>query len=106
LQMKFIEAPLDVFWIWIRKENPVISAKQWKYCFSFQLLIFVNKFFHVCQILKAKAEIICFLSRKNCEYVSQYFSQEFNICAKRNKLDYHTKSKLYYDFGCQLRFDG
>jgi hypothetical protein len=46
LNKKFIEVPLDVFWISVRKEYPVVLAKAEK-IFSFQLCIFVNKLFHV-----------------------------------------------------------
>jgi hypothetical protein len=65
----------------------------------------LNKLSHVWQTLKAKKEIVCCLSRKNCECVCQKFGQEFNICTKRNKPKGHTESKPCIDFGCELYFD-
>jgi hypothetical protein len=54
---------------------------------------------------KSKGIIRMLSVEGNCEYVGQKFGQEFNICAKMNKLKYHIKSKLYSDFGCQRHFD-
>jgi hypothetical protein len=68
-----------------------LSKSSEKSYISFQLLIFVNKFFHVWQILKAKTEIVCFLSRKNCEYVCQNSAKNSAFVQKRNNLRYHIK---------------
>jgi hypothetical protein len=48
LEMKFDEIPLDVFSMSVRKEMSCdLSKSSEKSYISFQLLIFVNKFFHV-----------------------------------------------------------
>jgi hypothetical protein len=70
--VKFSEVPLDVFWVSIVKEYPVISAKAMKILLNFQ------QAFTCLTNIKSKG----FLSRKNCGYVCQKFGQKFNICAK------------------------
>jgi hypothetical protein len=86
LIVKFNEVQLVVFWISLRKEYPVISAKAVKIVLQFSSSYLCEQAF-------------------SCECVCQKLDQEFNICAKRNKLKYHIKSKLYDDFGCQVYFD-
>jgi hypothetical protein len=87
LKMKFSEVPLDVFWISVRKEYPVISAKTVKILLQFSTSYICEQAFSC--LTKAKTETVCFLSRKNCEHVCQNSSQELNICEKRNMLMYH-----------------
>jgi hypothetical protein len=105
LKIKFNEVSPDVFWISIKKSILWSQQKQWTSYSSFQLLTSVNKLSHVWQTLKAKKEIVCCLSRNNCESVCQNFGQKFNICTKRNKPKCHTESKPYIDFGCELHFN-
>jgi hypothetical protein len=64
LKMEFNEAPLDVFWISIRKEHLVISAKAVKILLQFSTSYLREQVFNVSQLLKAKIEIIRVLSRK------------------------------------------
>jgi hypothetical protein len=104
LKMKFNEVPPDVFWISIRKEYPVTSAKAVKNLFVFSFLSLCTIFSCLASI-KSKDRNPLLSVEENCKYVCQKFGQEFNICAKRNKFKYHIKSKLYSDFGYQQHFD-
>jgi hypothetical protein len=62
----------------------------------------VNKSFHVFKILKPKAEIVGFLSRKNCEYIYQIFGQEFNTCEKETILS--IPLKVSFTFTLDVNF--
>jgi hypothetical protein len=103
--MKFKEVPLDVFWISVRKEYPVISAKTVKILLQFSASYLCEQAFSCLTNTKSKDGNRLLPVEENYKYVCQKFSQEFNICANRNELKYHIKSKLYSDFGCQLYFD-
>jgi hypothetical protein len=105
LKIKFNEISLDVFWISVRKVHPVTSAKTAKIVLQFSISYLREQAFSRLTNITGKKENIHFLSRKNCECVCQKFDQGFNIYAKRNKLKYHIKSKLYNGFGYQLYFE-
>jgi hypothetical protein len=105
LTMKFNEIQRDVFWISMRKECPVVSAKGVKILLQFSTFYLCEQDFSSLTNIKRKKDGVLFLSRKNCECVCQKFGQKFNIRAERNKVRYHIKSNLYSNFGCELYFD-
>jgi hypothetical protein len=100
LKMKFSKVPLCVLDFGKESVSCDLSRSSEIPNSVFNFLSLSTSFF-MSDILKSEAEIVCF-QWKSCEYVCQKFSHEFNIYAKRNKLKYHVKSKLFNDFACQL----
>jgi hypothetical protein len=82
LKMKFNEVRLDMFWISITEEYPMISAKAVKILLQFATS-YICEQASSCLTNNKNKEIVCCLQGKNCGYVCKKFGQEFNICAKK-----------------------
>jgi hypothetical protein len=103
LKIKFNEFPLDVFWISMRKEYSVISAKAVKISLQFSTSYFCEQAFSRLTNIKSKdrnhllpvEEIL-----RIC--LSKIRPRIQHMCKKEKGKKYHTKRILYNDFGCQL----
>jgi hypothetical protein len=99
-----INSHLICFWISVVKEYPVISAKAVKILLQFSTSYLWEHAFSCLANIESKDRNHLLSVEKELRECLLNFSQELQICAKRNKLKYHIKSKLYNDFECQLRF--
>lgn len=97
LKIKFNEVSLDVFWISLRQEYPVVSAKALDTLLQFSVSYFCEQAFSCLTVIKSKSRHRL-LSIEEELRVCQKFGQEFNSCAKRNVTKCHTEDKPYIDF--------